>query len=252
LKIKAINENGTESDPIELNLIFLPKWYQTWWFKSLMALLLMAIIYTLYRVRIRQLKKEEKIRRQLASDLHDDLGSTLNSVKVYANLALMEKQNTTHLQKIKESTQEAISGVRDMIWILDDKKDSPADLLGRIKQFAEPLCLVNHISFTAVTDPSASGYQLGKEEKRYLYMILKESVNNSIKYADCSHITVQVSIPHNKLSALIMDDGKGFDLQNVKEGNGLRNIRDRAREIHYEVTIDTSPGQGTRIFLQKI
>jgi signal transduction histidine kinase len=212
----------------------------------------MAIAYTLYRLRIRQLKKEEKIRRQLASDLHDDLGSTLNSVKVYANLALMEKENTTHLQKIKESTQEAISGVRDMIWILDDKKDSPGDLLGRIKQFAEPLCMANHISFTAITDPSASGYQLGKEEKRYLYMILKESVNNSIKYADGRNITVHVSVSQNKLSVMIVDDGKGFDAQTVKEGNGLKNIRNRAQEIHYRVAIDSSPGNGTRIHLQKL
>ena len=130
--MQAFNEDGLASEIKEIQLVFLPKWYQTTWFKILLIVLVAGIVYALYKIRINQLKKEKEIRTHLASDLHDDLGSTLNSVKVYANMAMLEKENNKYLEKIKESTQEAISGVRDIIWILDDKKDSMDHLVTRI------------------------------------------------------------------------------------------------------------------------
>jgi signal transduction histidine kinase/ligand-binding sensor domain-containing protein len=251
LQVKAINEDGIESEIKELTLIFLPKWYQTWWFKTLLALSIIAIGYSLYRMRISQLKKEEKIRNQLASDLHDDLGGTLNSVKVYSNLAMMEKENSNHLLKIKEGTQDAIAGVRDLIWVLDDKKDTVQDLLSRINQFAAPLCEANHIKFEQKIDETLYYQKLGKEEKRNLYMILKESVNNSIKYAGCQLIELKVTTEGKKLQFSVRDNGKGFDKEKTKEGNGLKNIAKRAKEIGYKSSIISAAGNGTAIILEK-
>jgi two-component sensor histidine kinase/ligand-binding sensor domain-containing protein len=251
LQVRVANEDGSWSDPIELTLIFLPKWYQTWWFKSLLALTAITIGYGLYRLRINQLKKEEKIRSRLASDLHDDLGSTLNSIKVYSNLALMQRENSDHLIKIKQSTQDAISGIRDIIWVLDDKKDTVEDLLNRVKQFAVPLCDANGVRFITDADSAFHHHKLGKEEKRNLYMILKESINNSIKYAGCSTIRLQLMVETRKLKIEISDDGRGFDNTKNNEGNGLKNINTRAKEIGYSSRIISSPGQGTRVILAK-
>jgi two-component system NtrC family sensor kinase len=76
--------------------------------------IILALVAT-FLFRVRQLKREHLIRTKLSKDLHDDLGSTLNSIKVYTNLALIKKEEQ-HLQKIKESAQEAITGVRDIMW----------------------------------------------------------------------------------------------------------------------------------------
>ena len=251
LQVQAFNEDGVGSEIKELTLIFLPKWYQTWWFKTLIGLCFVAICYGLYRLRINHLKKEEKIRNQLASDLHDDLGSTLNSVKVYSNLAMMEKENPQHLLRIKESTQEAIAGVRDLIWVLDDKKDTVQDLFARINQFAAPLCEANHINYVQHIDDNLYHYKLGKEEKRNLYMIIKESVNNSIKYAGCKTIELKTTSEGKKIQFSVRDDGKGFDKGKIKAGNGLKNITARAKEIGYTSSIIAREGNGTIIELKK-
>jgi ligand-binding sensor domain-containing protein/two-component sensor histidine kinase len=251
LQVQAFNEDGIPSEIKELTLIFEPKWYQTWWFRSLLALIVIGIGYTIYRVRIAQLKKEDKIRSRLASDLHDDLGSTLNSIKVYSNLALMQRDNPDHLVKIKQSTQDAISGIRDIIWVLDDKKDTVEDLLNRVKQFAAPLCDANQVKFITEADSAFHHHKLGKEEKRNLYMILKESINNSIKYAECATIRLQLTAEARKLKIVITDDGKGFNNTKASEGNGLKNISTRAKEIGYTSRIISSAGQGTRIILTK-
>jgi ligand-binding sensor domain-containing protein len=251
LEVKAANEDGVWSEPIQFTLIFLPKWYQQWWFKALLGLIVAGIVYTIYRIRIHQLKKEERIRARLASDLHDDLGSTFNSIKVYSNLALMQPGNKDYLFKVKEGTQDAINGIRDMIWVLDDKKDTLGDLLSRVKQFAVPLCEAGQVQF--ITDVSSSLYhhKLGKEEKRNLYLIMKEVINNCIKYAECGSVSLSMQMMGRRLAITISDNGKGFDTATVKEGNGLKNIVTRANEIGYKHIIASIPGKGTELRFEK-
>ncbi|MBL0267370.1 MAG: hypothetical protein IPP99_01455 [Chitinophagaceae bacterium] len=253
INIASKNAFGNFSDnPLEIQFYILPKWHQTWWFKSLIALFLIAIVYGLYRIRVNQLRKEEKIRNQLASDLHDDLGSTLNSIKVHSNLAMMDKNNSNHLLLIKQGTQDAINGVRDIIWVLDDKKDLLGDILTRVTQFAEPLCFAQKIQYRAVMEDESFSVKFGKEEKRNLYMIMKESINNSLKYAECSNIIIQCSKPDKKLKIEISDDGRGFESLVPGTGYGLQNIRNRAKLVGYQASILSEPGKGTRIVLQKI
>jgi signal transduction histidine kinase len=251
LQVQAFNEDGLASEIKEIQLVFLPKWYQTTLFKILLIVLVSGIAYALYKIRINQLKKEKEIRTHLASDLHDDLGSTLNSVKVYANMAMLEKENNKYLEKIKESTQEAISGVRDIIWILDDKKDSMDHLVTRISLFAVPLCDAGAINFHSELNDSLRNYKLGKEEKRNLYMIIKEAVNNSIKYAKGSLIHLTIDNKEARLTIKIADDGVGFEKDKITEGNGLQNIMNRSIEIGYKAIIISQPEQGTIIQLEK-
>lgn len=251
LEVKAANEEGVWSEPIQLQLYFQPKWYQTWWFRLLLVAVIATIIFQFYRFRIRQLQREHNIRERLAGDLHDDLGSTLNSINIYTSLAIMEDGANQYLTNIKQGTQEAISSVRDIIWILDDKKDTAEQLAERINQFANPLCEANRISFTMSIDPDLRYNAFQKEERRNLYMIIKEAINNSIKYAESNHISLSLFLENKKCSLSIFDDGKGFDPHQIKRGNGLSNMERRASEIQYNFKINTSLNMGTIIKLSK-
>ena len=250
LLVKAANEDGVWSNPIELELTFEPKWFQTWWFKALLALAFIAIVYLIYRLRISQLRKEQLIRTRLASDLHDDLGSTLNSVKVYANLALMERNSDKYLVQVKDSVQEAITGIRDMIWVLDDKKDTIEHLISRVDQFALPLCEANGMAYKKEIHPDAAHLHLGQEEKRNLYLIFKESVNNAIKYAEANELCITITANRGKPVMIISDNGRGFNPSDATEGNGLKNMRFRASQIKYKLDISTEAA-GSRIRLEK-
>lgn len=251
LKLKAVNEDGIESDIKTLTLIIEPKWYQTWLFKTFVGLAIFALIFSFYRLRINQLKKEQRIRTKLASDLHDDLGSTLNSVKLYANLATMEYPAGKYTPLIAESTQEAITSIRDMIWVLDDRKDTVDDLLLRVSNFATPLCEATSVKYIQDISNAVRAAKLAGDEKRNLYMMLKESINNAIKYAGSPVITVTAYLQKNKPVFTISDQGKGFAATNENAGNGLKNLAIRATAIHYLLSIDSTPGNGTRIRIEK-
>ena len=249
LLVRASNEDGVWSEPIRMTLHFQPKWFQTWWFTVLCIAVALGIILLLVRMRLHQLSREEAIRRKLSNDLHDDLGSTLNSVKVHANLAMMDPGNTTYLQRIKEGTQQAIVSTRDLIWVLDDKKDTVDHLISRVMQFAEPLCDAQGITLTKNISSDAWNHRLGKEEKRNLYMILKESINNSVKYANCRNILLEILIEGKRLHISVSDDGAGFNQETVTPGNGTTNIYSRAKDAGYQALIRTAPGKGTTVQL---
>lgn len=250
--VRSTDDQGNWQEANALSVSILPKWHQTWWFKLVLLSMALGCIYIIYRVRINQLKQTQAIRTKLAGDLHDDLGSTLNSVKVYANLALMEKDSNKHAGKIKESIQEAITGLRDMIWVLDDRKDTLEDLTGRIRQFAAPLCEASGIRYIEDLDNEARSYRLNSEEKRNLYMILKEAINNSLKYADASEIKVSVRITgHKNPEISCSDNGKGFEHSTTQSGNGLANMQRRARQLRYQLIMQSANGEGSSITLRK-
>lgn len=197
---------------------------------------------------IRQRNETQRMRVKLASDLHDDLGSLLNSVHIYTELALI-KGETSYLYKIKESTEEAINGIRNIIWQLDDHDNTFSNLVSRITDFASPLCQAKNINFKMEMTKEAFTYQLSEEEKRNLYLIIKEAVNNSIKYASAKLIQVVIGIEKDKPVINIKDDGKGFQSASTRHGNGIRNMKARAAWLHYDLLIQSL--LGTSIQLQK-
>ncbi len=248
LQVKAFNEDGLAGKVKEIQLIFLPKWYQTLWFKALGIIFIVLGIYALYRYRINQIREQVEIRKQIAGDLHDDIGSTLNSIKVFSNLALMKPENEEYLMHIKEGTQDAITGIRDIMWVLDDKLDTVSDVINRFEHFARPLAEANQVELVKNIDPALVYHTLKKEEKRNLYLILKEAFNNCIKYAECRQFNYSFKLAKaKKITVQVKDNGKGFDVPTATQGNGLKNMKERAEQISYKFSVDSSSEKGTII-----
>lgn len=247
-EVKAANEDGVWSEPATITLIYLPKWYQTWWFKVLLGLAVAGAAYSFYRMRINQILKQQKIRKDVASDLHDDIGSSLNSIKVFAHLAGADPSKKEYIQNVETNLEHATVGLRDMIWILDDKLDSVTDLCSRLEQLAARPAEAVGITVHFKIQEGLGNRILPKHIKRNLFLIVKEAINNSIKYAQCRNIDVQFALRQKKLQLQIRDDGIGFDLENKSAGYGLGNMKNRAEQIHFDCVIH-SGSTGTSITL---
>ncbi|PWK80174.1 histidine kinase/DNA gyrase B/HSP90-like ATPase [Mucilaginibacter oryzae] len=250
IQLKAANEDNYWSIPTEISLIFLPKWYQTWWFKALIGFTIACLGYLFYRLRLRQILKEHSIRAGIAGDLHDDIGSSLNTIKVFTNLAIIKPEKVEYLDNINANLEAAIIGLRDLIWVLDDKKDTLEDLVNRLRESMQPVANAINIVLEIVVDESCVGLILQKTEKRYLYLIAKEAVNNSIKYAECTRINIKFKIRQKRLLVQITDNGNGFDPSGTNMGYGLKNMRTRCVHINYQFFIHSS-STGTQITLEK-
>lgn len=247
LEVKAANEDGVWCAPKTLTLTFLPKWYQTLWFDFAVALTVIGILYAFYRYRMRQLRKQHEIRVSIASDLHDDIGSALNTVKVFTHLAKRDTEKEGHLNQIEESLTQATIGLRDMLWILDDTQDTLHEIMERIKKFALPVASANGINLECVTETEEGEGWVNKTKKRNLLLIAKESINNSIKYAQCQNIKVLLRQKKNKITLIIKDDGTGFNTNAAAQGYGLKNIKNRAEQMGCTAEIISIEGEGTEV-----
>ena len=134
-----------------------------------------------------------------------------------------------------------------MIWVLDDSLDTVDELVTRLKQFALPVSAAANIAASVNCEQELNSRRLTKEEKRNLFLVCKEAINNSIKYSEASQINVSKAPKRKKIKITIADDGKGFDVEQVKKGYGLKNMQYRAGQVNYKTTLSSVPGRGAQI-----
>jgi signal transduction histidine kinase len=197
---------------------------------------------------LEQRRSADAARNQIARDLHDDLGSTLNSIKLYTALA-MQDCDSLYLKKVKETADDAMLLLKDMIWKLDGSTETVGEFAARINCYASSLCKAASIAFHLDIDTAAFQYEISNEEKKNLYLIIKEAINNSIKYAGSKEIKLVIRMQHGKPVIRLADNGCGCKREKMTQGYGMRNMRTRASAIRYKLLIDST--NGTMIQLQK-
>lgn len=254
-KVKAKMPGGNWSpSSFPLPIIVSAAFYTQWWFFALLALLISAVVYAVYRYRIHQLMQLQRMRTQIASDLHDDIGSTLTSISYYSEMVKLQigaEETAVHsvLDKIGSNARNMVSAMSDIVWVINPANDETTSLVAKMKKHAGEMMEGRPIQYTFTIKGEEEGGKLNLQQRKNIYLIFKEALNNSIKYAACSHIAIDIAQSSRNLSLHMKDDGKGFDLLTATAGNGLANMQKRAAEIGAGFCIDTAPGNGTTVKL---
>gem|GEM_PF-3705272 len=255
LLIKASDHNGNWlKNVFALPIIITPPWYQTWWFYSMIALTVVAVLYTFYRYRINQILQIEKMRARIAGDLHDDIGSALTSISFHSELVKMQLKDEdaslkTTLDKIGNTARNMVNAMSDVVWVINPTNDSAENLILRMKHYAAEMLGERNIQYTFNADEEIEKLKLNMQQRKNLYLIYKEAIHNAVKYAQCSKVEIDFIQTDHQLNLIIKDNGKGFDIQNANDGNGLTNMKRRAEEINADFKINSVIGKGTDINL---
>jgi signal transduction histidine kinase len=164
------------------------------------------------------------------------MGSTLSSIRIFSEVAQGQlagehPQTLVLLQRISANASTLAEAMQDIIWTIKPNQDGLADLVSRMREFGLRLTEAKGIAFSMEVAEPFPVLQLRLEQRRTLYLIFKESVNNAVKYAACLHLRVALSLSGGKLELRITDDGQGFDPATARAGNGLANLQARARDI---------------------
>jgi signal transduction histidine kinase len=251
LLLKGANSNGVYADKIlQLQFSIQPPFWRTWWFFSFLICLIGAFFYSLYRYRINQLIKIETLRNKISLDLHDDIGSTLSSISILSDMALRNTKNDERQEMIREIKYNSVSlmdTMDDIVWSINPRNDSLESLFERIRSFAARLFEAKGINYTIEIDENIKQVHIMMEDRRHLYLIMKEAINNLVKYSVCTEAYIQVSYSDNLLTILISDNGKGFDTNIASQGNGLAGMKKRAGEMKADLLIKSTMNMGTQI-----
>lgn len=260
LKVMAQSSSGVWSEPKLLSIIILAPWWATWWFRLLVLIAIAAALYALYSYRLQQIMRIEKMRNQIAQDLHDEIGSTLSSISLYSavmqNMPEARSENSNSiLNKIIESTSHMMESMNDMVWTIKADNDSFEQVVNRMRAFAVNMTEVQDIELHFTADKQAEKLSLDMSQRKNVYLIFKEAVNNAVKYSGCKNLRISIANIQDSLRLIVEDDGKGFDYESqltskqLLGGNGLRGMQLRAREINSTLKLTSVLQKGTKVEL---
>jgi signal transduction histidine kinase len=193
-------------------------------------------------------------RQRISQDLHDDVGSTLNSITVFSELVKQQVQTLNPqavplLDRINLSTQELMDSISDIVWAINPKNDQFDNIILKMRFFVAELLVRKNIKITFETDASLDNLYLSLEKRKNFYLIFKEAINNVYKYAECTNLSIQIHQHKDVICMTITDDGRGFDTQYGKIGNGLTSMHNRAIELEGQLTIHSELYKGTSLSL---
>lgn len=229
---------------------------------------------------IEQLKANEllqtrvqTIRNKIAQDLHDDIGSTLSSISILSDLAMRGDNNDQAFEtmhEIKDSSILLMERMDDIVWSINPRNDSLEHLLMRVRHFATTLFEARGLDYTIDIQKNIYEVKLPMDYRQHIYLILKEAINNLVKYAQASQAVIEVRWDRHRLDLFVRDNGRGFDVRgfDVRDfdmrgfdvagsstlsgpsmGNGILGMRRRAELMNALLEIRSGPGEGTEIRL---
>jgi signal transduction histidine kinase len=254
-QVRAANRNGDWSVPAKFNFRVRPPYWETWWFITLVILFLSALLLLIYRYRMNQIRKIENMRSRIAADLHDDIASSLASVALYSEVIQRQLQPDSEamrslLNRISDLSREVMENIGIIVWAVDPRQDELNELLTYFQRHARQLCTTAGVSFLSQLPAELKPIILSPEQRRSIYLILKEGLNNVLRHAHCSQVIFACAYQDRILELSLQDNGHGFDLKSVTGGHGLENMTLRAQKIQADIQIVSQPGKGSAIHLR--
>lgn len=255
-RVKAEKADGSAVTPeTTLKIHISSPYWRSWWFYLLAAVLLAGIVYLVQRIRIQRLLDMESVRKRIARDLHDDMGSTLSTINILSEMARMkihtdQERALEFIHSISDNSSRMMESMDDIVWSINPVNDSMQNILARMREFATTVLEPKDILCEFIIDDQVQHIKLDLESRHDFFMIFKESVNNIAKYAGATQVRTEVTLKRSILYLRIEDNGRGFDTMRAEYGNGIANMHKRAQELKGKLRLDSVPGKGTAITLE--
>jgi len=253
--VRAVTGDGVSSPrPASVAFTILPPVWRTWWFLLACGTLMALLVYTLYRYRLAQLLAVANVRTRIATDLHDDIGSSLSQIAILSEVAQREAgkdaRHGTPLAEIAGISRELVDSMSDIVWAINPDHDRLSNLVYRMRRFAADLLGAQGIALefrSSVADHDLRDLRIGANVRRQIYLIFKEGIHNIARHSGASRVEVDLDCAADRLVLRLSDNGKGFDTGAESDGHGLVNIRKRAAALGAEVEWQSGLGQGTTL-----
>ena len=263
LRARASNTDGIWGEEAVMQIHVTGPWWKSSWAFLLYGLLLIGIFRLWVQMKLNrereivQIKnaEREKFRTESSKDFHDEAGTKITRISLLTEI-LKKKIGSNNeagdiLSKIDKNLKELNLGMRDFLWSLKLENDNLLETILRFTEFAHMFCEEANIQFkTQFVEDELKEVKLEIKQRRHILLILKEGLNNSVKHGSPSVIELKCSFESNTIMIELSDDGVGYDQETEVRGNGLGNIKFRAKEIGAALELNSEIGEGSSIKLE--
>jgi ligand-binding sensor domain-containing protein/signal transduction histidine kinase len=243
--MKGANSDGVWNERgAAINILITPPFWKTWWFRILAFAAIGALVWSAYRYRVNQLLQIERLRTRLSADLHDEIAGNLSSIAMFGKIIQDEEVSSGGnpparsqlLERIIALSQESVTSIREIIWAIDPKPETIHDLLLRVRDLAVDACRTQNmlLKFDAPDHQSLPPKNLSPEQRKHLWLLLKEAINNAVKHSGGTELAIYASCKTGQLNISIIDNGSGLNGANSAtrfSGKGLGTMKARAEQL---------------------
>ncbi|MER3470787.1 MAG: hypothetical protein C4330_05505 [Chitinophagaceae bacterium] len=282
LRLKAANADGLWSEEEKFFIVIEAPFWKRWWFFAILLviatisviLITREIAQRRFRKQLQELEKQRAVeleRNRLSKDMHDEIGSGLTHIALLSELMQTQNQTEEELKKnvgaISFFARKLVESMSEIIWVLNPQNDTLENLLAYTREqmhaFFEPFT----IDFTIDFPSDVPTITLSNEQRRNLFLVTKEALNNALKHSEADAITLRVIISDNQIAFAVTDNGKDFNPSQTKAvSNGLKNMKkriddiggtffidnnERGTTIHFTITIHTTTNGATTFLTSK-
>jgi len=273
-RVIACNNDGVwNEEGASLALTVLPRFWQTWWFRTLAYVFVVlgvggaVLIATRRRLhrkleRVERQRALERERTRIAKDIHDDLGASLTRITMLSQTVRKELEQpqraAEHLEQIYSAARASTHALDEIVWAVNPKHDSLDSMATYLVKFVQNFVGPAGIRCRLEMPLQLPAWALTAEVRHNLFLAYKEAVNNVVKHAAASEVRVSLSLQPDGFVLGVEDDGRGFkadaklpetpsEADRAGGGNGLENMRRRMEEIGGVCEIESAPGKGTKV-----
>lgn len=211
--------------------------------------------------RYRKKKKNERDhalvmqKHAISRDLHDEVGATLSGIAMYSHMAKTQLKDNANpaiknsIDIILRHSNEMVSKLNDIVWLMNTGNDNLQQLIQRLEDYAIQMAAVKKIKVKSNIKEDNYKLILPPETRRNIYLLFKEAINNAVKYSNATVFEFTIKDEAKGITIVFADNGTGYDLENAKRGNGLKNMASRAEEINAQYEYCTMAGKGTKVIV---
>ena len=265
-ELKACNEDGIWNEtPATLAVTVLPPFWQTWWFMSVSALVMLSLIVGVVHyvstqklqrqlAALRQQEMLEKERDRIARDLHDQLGANLTQVALLGEMAETDKdlpnEVEAHARQISQTARETTRALDEIVWTVNPSNDTLDGLINYVCKYAQEYLALAGLRYRLEVPSQLPAIPISPELRHNVFLAAKEAVNNVVKHSEATSAWLRLRLEPGRFTLEIEDDGKGIPFgQEKKDRNGLKNMRRRLEEIGGSFSLGKGDQNGTRVSL---
>jgi signal transduction histidine kinase/ligand-binding sensor domain-containing protein len=270
-QVIACNEDGVwNTKGAMLAFTVSPFFWQTWWFLSSLALLILtgaasfarALTRRRLRHRMDMLERQHAIERErtrIAQDIHDDIGISLTRIAMFSQPDREEvdepRQTDKVLSRIYSTTHEITQSLDEIVWAIDPRHDTLDSFVSYVTRFAQDMLGTANIRCRLDLPDELPAWPMTTETRHNLFLALKEALNNSVRHAAATEVRILLQLGIDSLILIVSDNGRGFDrarpsstaVGRILTGNGLANLESRLARVGGTCEISAAAGRGTSI-----
>jgi signal transduction histidine kinase len=255
-RVRASNSDGVwGGEGTSVRVAISPPFWETWWFRIGAALVIASIAVFAYNYRVRRLLEIERLRVRIASDLHDEIGSSLTRISLQSDLmreGVDRRDMNAQLKGIAQMSRDLVTTMSDIVWSIDARNDSIENLLLKMKDVGSSTLSAKQIQLAFFHSGLDLKRRVAVDKRENIYLIYKETINNIARHSSASEVRVVLRNDYDKFTMVITENGKGWDGASRQMGNGIRNMRMRANRLGGNIEFIMDEGVRTVLTLKPL